>query len=95
MLISSKNLLGLPVFTKLGQELGKISGFDLDIDTQSITKYYVKKHSILAELLGERDLLIDQSQVVSISKEKMIVEDSVIEEKAVRLAKRRPASFSA
>ena len=95
MLISSKNLIGLQVFTKMGQELGKVSGFDLDIDAHVITKYYVKKHSILAELLGEKDLLINQNQVVSITKEKMIVEDSVIEAKATRMAKSRPASSSA
>lgn len=79
MLISSQNLLGLPVFTQLEQELGEISGFDLEIDSHAISKYHVKKHSILADLLGTKDLIIDRSQVILISKEKMIVEDAVIE----------------
>lgn len=78
MVISSKDLIGLPVLTQMDQELGKISGFDLDVDTQRIKHYHVKKHSILAELLGEKDLIISESQVISITKVRMTVEDAVV-----------------
>lgn len=97
MLIFSQDLIGLPVFTKLEQELGKISGFDVDIDTQSIIKYYVKKHSILADLLGAKDLIINQSQVVLITAEKMVVDNTVIESKEAvsRLAREKVVGYSA
>lgn len=79
MIISSQDLIGLPVFTQLEQELGKISGFDLDVETHAILKYHVKKHSIIEDLLGAKDLIIDQSQVISITSDKMVVDDAVIE----------------
>ena len=79
MIISSQQLLHLPVSTQSGQALGKIHALDIDIDSQSIMKYQVKSGHLL-QGLGRHELLIHRSQVISISAERMVVEDNVVKE---------------
>lgn len=77
MLISHNSLLHLPVFTESNGFLGRIHSFDVDIESQSIIKYHVQGGGLLQGFLAQK-LLVDRSQVVSISKDKMIVEDAVL-----------------
>ncbi|MFA6410286.1 MAG: PRC-barrel domain-containing protein [Candidatus Buchananbacteria bacterium] len=76
MLISSVDLINLPVFSQSGKHLGKIISFDVDIDLKLIKQFYVKTGLIKG--LWHQQLLISPSQVISISKEKMVVDDGVI-----------------
>lgn len=78
MRINSKDLLSLPVETKSGERLGKVASFEIDCETHLIVNYYVRS---LKDLLFKDELIISPSQVISISKEKMIVEDAVIKDK--------------
>ena len=80
MQISAKKLLHLPVFTNSGDELGKISDYSINIDTQEVEKYYVRSSHIIEEIFT-KELIISKKQIVSIADEKMIVEDLVGEEK--------------
>ena len=80
MRISSDDLLNLPVESQSGQHLGRISGLDVDIDAHRITRYRVKTGLIKG--LWHQQLLIDPAQVISISKEKMVVEDGAVREPA-------------
>ena len=77
MLLSSKQLFDLPVETKSGIKLGQISGFNMDVETQKIWQYLVKPPLIKGGFLKEA-LLIHQGQVVSLTKEKMVVLDNVV-----------------
>ncbi len=80
MQISSSDLINLPVYTQSGKHLGRVASFDIDIDTNGITAYYVKTGLIKG--LWYQQLAISPKQVVSISKEKMIVEDNIGKEPA-------------
>lgn len=82
MLIKNENLIDLPVETKNGEPLGRISSFEIDIDSQSILNYRIKPSGLIKELLKE-ELIINRGQVLSISKEKMVVEDNVAREKVL------------
>jgi len=75
MIISSDDLIGLPVYTQSNIHLGKVVSFDLDIDSNAISKYHIKTGLIKG--LWHEQLTVDESQVISISKEKMIVEDAI------------------
>ncbi len=75
MIILSSDLTNLPVYTQGGQYLGRIDSFEVDIDTNTITCYHVRTGLIRG--LWHQQLIIHQSQVISISKEKMVVEDNV------------------
>jgi sporulation protein YlmC with PRC-barrel domain len=77
MLIGIKKILRLPVFAESGAELGKITDADFDIETQSVLKY----HATAGAFSGKK-FLIDRSQVVEITAEKMIVEDPAVPEQA-------------
>ncbi|MBT4277624.1 hypothetical protein HOD96_02660 [Candidatus Falkowbacteria bacterium] len=78
-IINGKNLIGLPVETVLGKKLGKVFDFELEIDSQSILKYFVKGNILKDLFISE--LIIHRSQVISINDKKMIVKDNVIEDK--------------
>jgi len=81
MNLRKNDLIGLPVFTQSNQHLGKIFDFELDKQTQKITRYYIKSEQLIKEILAKK-LVIAAEQVVSIDKEKMIVVDNVRKEKA-------------
>lgn len=83
MQISSADLINLPVYTQTGQRLGRVTFFEIDIDTHTISHYHVKTGLIKG--LWHQELIIHQSQVISISKEKMIVEDNVSKQPATDL----------
>ena len=83
MKIHSSDLINLSVYTQSGQHLGRIDSFDVDIDTHTVTHYYVKTGLIKG--LWYQQLIIAQSQVITITKDKMIVEDNVGKEPAAEL----------
>lgn len=63
-----------------GEMLGRVRDFDLDVDSQSILKYYVTVGNLIKKLTFA-ELIIHRSQVVSINGNKMIVRDVSIDEK--------------
>ncbi len=65
----------LPVFTESKTKLGKVFDMNIDIDNHSIKSYLVRSSII------SRSYLIKPIQIVSITKEEIIVEDAVITEK--------------
>jgi len=83
MKIQSSDLINLPVYTQGGQHLGRVDSFAINIDSHQITHYHVKTGLIKG--LWHQQLVIVASQVISISKEKMVVEDNVTKEPAVDL----------
>lgn len=83
MKIQSSDLINLPVYTQSSRHLGRIDSFEVDIDTHTITHYHIKTGLIKG--LWHQQLVIATSQVISISKEKMVVEDNVKQEKATEL----------
>ncbi|OGY49478.1 MAG: hypothetical protein A3J65_03640 [Candidatus Buchananbacteria bacterium RIFCSPHIGHO2_02_FULL_45_11b] len=85
MKISSNDLINLPVFTQSGQNLGRVYSFDLDIDNNAVVSYYVRTGLIKG--LWHQQLIISPRQVISISKEKMVVEDSAAKEPKASLGK--------
>jgi len=62
--------------TQSGQDLGRVSTFDVDAGSQTITHYYVRTGLIKG--LWHEELMVAASQVISISVEKMVVEDTVM-----------------
>ncbi|MBI2051114.1 MAG: PRC-barrel domain-containing protein [Parcubacteria group bacterium] len=76
MLIDIKGILGLPVETQSGTHLGKVEAVVVEIETQALYQYQVKPAGI-SHLFDTAGLLIHRDQVISITKEKMVVEDSV------------------
>lgn len=77
MLISEKKLKKVNVETQSGQNLGKISGFELETDTGIIEKYYVKS-KISIPGIYENKLIVSKEQIISFDQEKMIVNDNLI-----------------
>jgi uncharacterized protein YrrD len=77
MIIPWEKLNNLRVETKSGQNLGLLTGFDLDNETHEIKTYRVRSKGLIKGLLKD-ELLISREQVISISAERMVVYDAVI-----------------
>lgn len=79
MLLLLPQIKNLPVFTKSQVKLGNIIDLEVDTDSQSVLRYFVQRGQILGRL--QEPLIIHRSQVISLTLEKMVVEDNVSEEK--------------
>ncbi|MBU1164597.1 PRC-barrel domain-containing protein [Patescibacteria group bacterium] len=75
MVLENQDLINLPVQTKSGDNLGRINHFEID-QNQHIVRYFVK--SGLIQGLWKDQLIIHRDQVISINKEKMVVDDNVM-----------------
>ncbi len=72
----------LPVVTVSGKKLGRVNEVFVDPESQSIMQYQVKPHRLLSLDLP---LLIHRSQVVSITVDRLLVEDNVVKEVVERV----------
>lgn len=85
MLIISKDLINLPAYTQSEKYLGRVSSFEIDADSQTVVRYYVRAGSITARFLNEsKELIIANKQVISLTEEKMVVEDNIARELIVK-----------
>lgn len=78
MLINLRHFLHIPIFTESGTKLGRVYDLNIDIEVHTVKSYLVR-----ANIFG-RSYLIKPSQIITISKDKIVVEDAVI--KAVALS---------
>ena len=76
MQLSHRQIIKLPVETRSGQKLGVVVSFELDSERQSILRYVVKPAMVPRLLANE--LIISATQVISLTNEKMLVDDAVL-----------------
>ena len=70
-----KEIINLPVYTQSGSYLGRVVDLEIDSSTGRVEKYFVKSHNFLKNLF-QRRLIISADQVLSVSKEKIVVRDA-------------------
>ena len=70
-----KKIIGLPVYTENNFYLGRVVKIKVDSQTNQPIQYFVKSNNFIKNLF-KRHLIINQSQVISISEEKMIVKST-------------------
>lgn len=73
MIINLQKLLRLPVYTESGAKLGKIFDFEMDVDSQTVIRYFVRPI-----LFSVKSFLIQNSQIKEIKDDKVVVYDSVV-----------------
>lgn len=83
MLLNAKKIINLPVFTKNGSALGKVIDFEIDIDSHLVRAYFVRSGFL------KREIIISRTQVISVTLEKMVVEDVEIKEWAADTKKEK------
>lgn len=84
-----KELRNVPVETKSGTVLGKLSGYVMDSGSHKVIQYVVKKAHPLAKILPS-ELFVHSDQVISIEQDRIVVDDAVetaSEKEAVASAK--------
>ncbi|MFC1702864.1 PRC-barrel domain-containing protein [Patescibacteria group bacterium] len=71
-----KELRNVPVETRSGTILGKLSGYVMDSESHEVVQFIVKKAHPLAKILPS-ELLVHSDQVISIGPDKIVVDDAV------------------
>lgn len=72
MRLADKTLRRLIVKTVSGEVLGRVRGFEIEVEDQMITHYMV-----ISSILRSRQYLVNRAQVRSITLTEMIVDDAV------------------
>lgn len=75
------------VYTESGVFLGKVYDFTLDLTDTKLSKIYVRPSGIR---ILSNDLIISSKQIISIEKDKIVVEDTKIKDKVPAKAKSAP-----
>ena len=75
-------LLKLPVFTTSGQKVGVVYDLEIDVDTHSV-RHYIVSH----RMLGKEQFWVAPMQVRSITADKMIVDDTILTDPALKVTK--------
>ncbi|MEK7164472.1 MAG: hypothetical protein AAB779_00850 [Patescibacteria group bacterium] len=88
MLLQHKQLVGLLVETQSGEKLGRVDGFNLETDAHFIHQYLVKPAGL--SKIFSHELIISRNQVISLSAEKMVVDDLVYKTLAKNIAGAKP-----
>ena len=73
--MDSKEIIDLPVYTESGNYLGQVVDIEIDQETGQVKNYFIKSHNFLKNLF-QGYLIIRAKQVISISKEKVVVRDA-------------------
>lgn len=76
---SPAEIIGVPVYTQSGDYLGQVVKVVLEPNTQQILQYLVGSSNVIKKLFSKK-LIINQSQVVSLTKEKMVVFDATVKD---------------
>lgn len=74
MIINEQTLIRLPVFTEAMKKLGHVIDIEFDVESHSVRKYMVGAR------FQKEVYLVSPAQVISITEEKIIVEDGVIKD---------------
>lgn len=73
MFVNLRRLLRLPVYTESEVKLGRIFDLELDVDKQTVLRYFVKPN-----FLSAKYFLIAREQVKEIKNDRVIVYDSAL-----------------
>ena len=77
MLLSSKQLVGLPVVTRGGMVVGKVAGFKLETDTGRLASLHVKARGLVPGLL-DQELVIGWNEIIELSDNQVVVKDGSV-----------------
>lgn len=72
MALSCKKIIGLPVYTKSNQHLGRVKNLEIDSVSQAVINYIVNRG------FWSEELVINRNQIISLEQDKLVVDDGVI-----------------
>lgn len=74
-------LQGTPVWTRLGERVGRVYDLEFEIETGRLAALHVRQGHWVP-LATSKTLMVAWTQIVEITPEKVVVEDAVIQEAA-------------
>ncbi|MCI0479366.1 PRC-barrel domain-containing protein [Candidatus Uhrbacteria bacterium] len=83
MYISQRRLMGLPVRTRSGTALGKLTDLVVDTDTGRLAAFMVRTRGFIPGLM-DHELRIAWTQVISLSEKELVVTDGSVPSGATR-----------
>lgn len=93
-MIPLKELRRVPVETKRGLRLGRLVDVEIDEESHVVTTYIVQAGALTRPLV-KKQLRIDRRQVLSVSRERIVVDDATpAETERIRLGLTKDAASS-
>lgn len=71
-------LIGLSVETTTSENIGRVAGFVFDAESGVVVQYRIRPPGVIAALLESREFLIHHTQVVSVDRQRMIVQSGAV-----------------
>jgi len=87
MKLSIKVFIGLPVQSRSGLDLGRVSGGDIDTESGRLQTIHVKAGGLVKGLMND-EALINWSQVIEITDKAVIVDDAASQKAEAKEASR-------
>lgn len=93
MILTTKQLIGLPVVTESRQTMGKLLGLSMDADTGHLVHLIVRTRGLVPGLLHD-ELIVPWNRVVRITEQEVVVEDGIVSASSRAFASRAPQPAS-
>lgn len=77
MVLNSRRLIGLPVRTRSGERIGRVLGFDVDVDTGKLAAIRVRAPGLIPHFV-DQEVSVGWAQVVSIDEKEVVVSDGTV-----------------
>lgn len=77
MRMNSKTLIGLPVKTRSGTALGKVSGFEIEMETGRMASLHVKTRGLVPGLM-DHELIVMWDQILEMTDKEVTVQDNTV-----------------
>ncbi len=77
MRFNTKDILGLKVETKSGENVGRVASFDFEGDTGHLQSMHVKHSGLISGIMSEH-LIVDWMSLLEITPEKVVIADAVV-----------------
>jgi sporulation protein YlmC with PRC-barrel domain len=74
IILNDKDLKNLPVEDQNGKHIGRVVGFEIEADSQTIVNYIVSPKQVMQGIF-EGKLIINNVQVVELTKEKLVIDN--------------------
>lgn len=72
MILRGNKIIGLPVYTKSNQYLGRVKNLEIDSVSQTVINYIVNRG------FWSEELVINRNQIISLEQDKLVVDDGVV-----------------
>ncbi len=90
MALNTKDMVGVPVETRSGERVGKVTSFDLDDATGRLVAMRVKSRGLVSGLIAD-EMIVAWDAIIELSPSKVVIADGAVKIGATQLTQAKQA----